>query len=277
VIRVVLASAVLLVARSAAAGSTCGGSDSSSSSSSSSSYDSSSSSSYSTPSEPACVETTDIHGYRECKKFGAWSAGSSLPAFHLELGTAMRRFASPLGERTGTVTHGMESFQYRVIAPEARAALDTAVVAQLRLGVGLRHGLFVAVEGEVGGVTDGRSEAEMMSAGERGAPDISASSVVLVGGLAVVGARTRIGALDLGLEAAGGAHAVVYGYQSHYLACETTTSITEVMPALEARARAALWATPYISLGVTAGKSLIDSAWIGGVSLGLTSRAFGGR
>jgi hypothetical protein len=171
----------------------------------------------------------------------------------------------------------MDAFQYRVIGPQARAQLDTAVVGQLRLGVGLRHGFYVGVEGEAGGVTDGRSDAEMMTPGERGAPELVASHVLLFGGLAVAGARTRIGALDLGLEAAGGAHLVVYGYESHYLACATTTSITEVMPALEARARAAVWATPFLSLGVTAGKSLVDSAWIGGVSLGFSSRAFGGR
>jgi hypothetical protein len=273
-IRSLVALALVLAARPAFAGSTsaCGGGDDSSSSSSDSSDSSSS-----TPSEPACVESTDIHGYRHCTQFGAWGRNAKWPTLHVEIGSAMRRFASPLGERIGTVTHGLEAFQYRVIAPQAGAALDTAVVGQLRLGVELRHGLYLGVEGEAGGVTHGRADAEMMSAGERGAPELVASHVLLFGGLAVVGARTRIGALDLGLEAAGGAHLVVYGYESHYFACDTTTSITEVMPALEARARAAVWATPFLSLGVTAGKSLIDSAWIGGVSLGFTSRAFGGH
>jgi hypothetical protein len=274
-IRALLLASIVLAGRPALAGSTCGGGDDGDSSSSSSS--SSSDSSSSAPSEPACVESSDVHGYRHCTQFGAWGRNARWPVLGVEVGTALRRFASPLGERTGTVTHGMESFQYRLIGPQARAELDTAVVGQLRLGVGLRHGLYLGVEGEAGGVTDGRSDAEMMTTGERGAPELAASHVLLFGGLAVVGARTRVGALDLGLEAAGGAHLVVYGYESHYLACETSTSIVEVMPALEARARAALWATPFVSLGVTAGKSLIDNAWMGGVSLGFSSRAFGGR
>lgn len=200
-----------------------------------------------------------------------------MPALSFELGTTMRQFAAPAGAHVGTVTHGLESFRYRTINPRAPSALDTAVLGQLRIGVGLTRGFYVAIEGEAGGVTDGGADAEMMSTGERGAPEIMATHVAMFGGLAVAGARTRVGALDLGLEAAGGAHLLVYGYDSHYLACETSTSITETMPALEGRARAALWLTPFLSLGVTAGKSLIDRAWMGGVSFGFSSRAFGGR
>ncbi len=151
------------------------------------------------------------------------------------------------------------------------------MLGQLRIGMGLPHGLYVAIEGEAGGVTDGGADAEMMSGGERGAPELTATHVAMFGGLAVAGARTRIGSLDLGVEAAGGAHLLVYGYESHYFACDTSTSLTEVMPALEARGRAALWLTPFLSVDVTAGKSVIDRAWMGGVSFGFSSKAFGGR
>lgn len=267
---------VLLAARPALAGPTCGGSDDSSSSSSSSSSSDSSSDS-STPSEPACVETSDIHGYRRCTQFGVWGRNARWPAISIELGAATRQFASPRGTHTGTVTHGAESFTYRTIDPREPSALDTAVVGKLRVGVGLRHGLYVAVEGEAGALTSTGAEAEMMSTGLLGAPEISAAHAVVLGGLAVAGVGTRLGALDLGVEAAGGAHVLVSNYESHYLACETTTSITQVVPALEARARAALWATPFLSVGLTAGKSLIDDAWVGGVSFGFSSRAFGGR
>jgi hypothetical protein len=194
----------------------------------------------------------------------------------LEVGTAMRRFASPLDAADGTVTHGAESFRYRVIGP-AQAALDTAVVAQVRAGVGLRHGLYTAVELEAGGLADGGSEAEMMSSGMLGTPEIRSAGVAVLGASAVLGVRTRAGVLDLGLEGAAGARTLVYQYESHYLACETTSSVTATTPTLEARGKAALWITPFISLGVTAGRSLVDDAWLTGVNIGVSTRAFGGR
>jgi len=274
VIRALVVASVL-GATPALADSTCGGSDDSSSSSSS--FSSSDSSSSSTTSEPACVETSDIHGYRQCTQFGAWGRSTWWPTLEIELGTAMRKFASPLGAHTGTVTHGAESFTYRTINPRSPSALDTAIVADMRVGVGLRHGLYVALEGELGGLVTGGADAEMMSTGERGTPELAASHAMLFGGLAVVGVRARLGALDLGVEAAGGVHALVYTYDSHYLACETSTSISQVMPALEARARANLWATPFLTIGVSAGKSVLDRAWVGGLSVGFSSRAFGGR
>jgi hypothetical protein len=48
-------------------------------------------------------------------------------------------------------------------------------------------------------------------------------------------------------------------------------------PLLEARARAALWLSPFLNLGVTAGASVIDrGAWMAGVNLGFVTQAFGG-
>ena len=202
-----------------------------------------------------------------------WSA---LPAITVELGTSMFQLTSPLATRTGTVTHGADSFTYRVVAPQQPES-DTAVVGTLRLGVGLGKTMYAAAEGNIGGLSGGRVAAEMMSAAERGAPSVEATGVGVAGLLGVVGARTRMGRLDLGIEAAGGFRSLIYQYESHYLACETTTSIIESMPALEARGRAALWVTPHIQIGASAGKSLLDESWITGIHLGATSRVFGGN
>jgi hypothetical protein len=273
--RRVLAAAIALAAgtQPALAGPTCDGSsdDTSSSSSFSDSDDDDQRSS-----EPACVETSDVHGHRRCTPFGAWGRSARWPSLFVSAGTAMRRFASPLQTTDGTVTHDGESFRYRVIAPE-RAALDTAVVAQIRAGVGLRHGFYGAIELEAGGLAEGSTNPEMMSSGLLGTPEIRGAGVAVLGGAIALGARIRMGVLDAGLEGVAGVRTLVYQYESHYLACETTSSITATTPVLEARGRAALWLTPFISLGVTAGRSVVDDAWITGVHLGASTRAFGGR
>ncbi|MBL9016405.1 MAG: hypothetical protein JNL83_19605 [Myxococcales bacterium] len=201
-----------------------------------------------------------------------WAA---MPAISVELGTSMFQVTSPLASRTGTVTHGVDSFSYRVVAPRQPES-DTAIVGTLRLGVALAKGLYVGAEGNIGGLAGGRVAAEMMSATERGAPNIEATGVGVAGLLGVVGARTRLGRLDLGVEAAGGVRSLIYQYESHYLACETTSSIIESMPALEARGRASVWVTPHIQVGASAGKSLLDESWITGIHVGATSRVFGG-
>lgn len=271
--RVLVSAIAITAARPALAGPTCdGGSDDTSSSSSFSDSDDDDDRS----STPACVESSDVHGYRTCTPFGKWGRSARWPSLFVSAGTAMRRFASPLQTTEAAVTHGAESFRYRVTRPE-RAALDTAVVAQVRAGVGLRHGFYGAIELEAGGLADGGNEAEMMSSGILGMPEIRAAGVAVLGGGIVLGARFRTGVLDAGLEGVAGVRTLVYQYESHYLACETTSSITATTPVFEARGRAALWVTPFISLGVTAGRSLVDDAWITGLHLGASTRAFGGR
>lgn len=201
---------------------------------------------------------------------------SKLPIAFVELGTSMFQLTSPLSARDGTVTHGTDSFTYRVVAPQQKDR-DTAIVGTLRVGAALKHGLYAAGELDIGGLAGGRVGAQMMSSTERGSPELQATGVGVAGFLGVVGAQKRFGRLDLGLEAAGGVRALIYRYESHYLACETTTSFVESMPALEARARASVWLTPRVQLGASAGKSLIDDTWITGVHLGANTHAFGGR
>lgn len=201
---------------------------------------------------------------------------SKLPIMFVELGTSMFQLTSPLSARDGTVTHGTDSFTYRVVAP-AQKDSDTAIVGTLRLGFALKHGLYTAGELDIGGLAGGRVSAQMMSSTERGSPELRASGVGVIGFLGVLGAQTRVGRVDLGLEAAGGVRGLVYQYESHYLACETTTSFVESMPAIEARARASVWLTPHVQIGASAGKSLVDDTWITGIHLGANTHAFGGR
>jgi hypothetical protein len=50
-----------------------------------------------------------------------------------------------------------------------------------------------------------------------------------------------------------------------------------MMPVLEARARGSVWVTPFISVGATAGKSLVDEGTVAGMYMQWSTRAFGGR
>ena len=82
---------------------------------------------------------------------------------------------------------------------------------------------------------------------------------------------------DLGVELAGGVRGLAYEFDSTYLACETTTTVTTVQAVLEARARASVWLTPRLALSALAGKSALDGGMVGGLAIGFTNHAFAGR
>lgn len=273
-----LALVLALALPSTALAGTCGsdgGSSSNDSLDTSSLSDDSSSSS-----TPACTDETDIVGYRRCVKFGAWGSPRRVPLLVIELGTAMRTFSSPLGTATGELSHEDERFTYRVVsAPPSAAvpAMDAALVSTLRLGLGLPHGLYAAAEGELGGLVRNSTRAEMTSTGTFGAPTLTPGASLVAGALGIVGARGAAGRGTFGVEVAGGVRAISYTYDSRYLACEGSTTQSVRSPLLEARARASLWLSPFVNLGVTAGASIIDrGAWIAGAHLGFVTQAFGG-
>lgn len=274
---VICIATLTLLANDAVAGDTCDGDDTLSivgeviEALASSGSGSSSEETHAGPAEAACAH--DVHGYSECKEFGAWSTRKT--AVNVELGTAMRTFVSPLGQRTGTITHEQEAFSYRVVGPTHQP--DTAVVGQLRATVGWRYGLYAGAEGEFGALTRNNVAAEMTSGGMLGTPDIRQTSALAYGGLAVAGIGRRLGPVELGVESAAGFRALAYQYSSAYLACQTDTSITAAMPVLEARARGSVWVTPFVSVGATYGKSLVDDGTVGGLYMQWSTRAFGGR
>lgn len=263
---VVTALGLVAIRAGAANASPCGDSDSSSDFSSFSSDDSYDYSSAAPPCEGPCAE------------YNAWRV-RNLPAVTLELGVATRTFASPLGAETGSVTHDMESFSYRVVGPASQPAarLENAVVGQVRLGAPLRYGFYLAGELEIGALTSSGVAAEMTSSGELGTPTLTSASTMLVGAVGVVGFGGRLGSVDLGLEVAGGGRALAYTYDSTYLACETTSTITAASAVLEGRARASVWISPRVTLSALAGRSALDDGMMAGLSLGFSNHAFGRR
>ena len=260
-------------------GSSSGGGSSgggSSSSSSSDSYSSSDSSSSSSPATPACVDDTDVVGYRRCRGYGQWATSTRMPLLVFEVGSSFRRFPNRLGTRSESLSHDGESFSYRIVGgPEA--TMDTAVLSMARLGVGLTRHTYVAAEIEIGGLVSENPHAEMTSSGQFGSPSITPASTTVVNTLGLVGAQGSIGRATFGIEVGGGFRSVSYQYESRYLACRQTEYLTAIHGVIETRARAQAWLTPFISIGATVGASMLDRAdWMAGVQLGVHSRAFSG-
>jgi hypothetical protein len=288
-IRALALGAVLVAPASAYASHTCGGggggggSSGSSSSSSSSSSDSGSSWSYtptssgdSAPASTGCVEDNDVVGYRQCTKFGAWSANLRMPRLFIELGTNVRQFGSRLGSHAGTVSHGTESFSYRMVMPES-GGLDTAVTSAMRLGIGMPHGLYAGAEAELGGISARGGTVEMQAPGVFGTPQLDASTGMYIGLLGIAGLRGSAGRATFGLEAAGGVRTERYRFASTYHNCETTSAIVVSEAVVEARARAELWLNPWITAGVSLGTSVVDrNDWLAGAYFGFHTRAFAG-
>ena len=71
---------------------------------------------------------------------------------------------------------------------------------------------------------------------------------------------------------------VSYSFQSSYHLCQQATSVMVFAPVAEARARGELWLSPWLTAGVTLGTSVLEThAWMGGLYLGVHTRAFGGE
>lgn len=227
----------------------------------------------------ACADTNDVIGFRHCTKFGAWATNLRRPHIIVEGGAIVRQFGSLLDHQTGSVTHGTESFAYRVIAQPRSRPLDTAVLSTLRASASLSHGLYAAVEVDLGGLTQaGRAATEMLSTGSFGSPELRQDRGFLVDSLGTIGIHGAMHAGGLGVELAGGMRAVSYSFQSNYLTCQQATSITALAPVAEARVRGELWLSPWITAGVTIGTSVIEKGtWMGGLYLGVHTRAFGGE
>jgi len=228
---------------------------------------------------PACTDKSDVVGVRRCTPFAAWATNLGIPRIVVEGGVIVRQFESLLDRQAGSVTHGTESFAYRVLTPPRTRLLDTAVLSTLRAGVGLPYGLYAAAETDLGGLTRPAHVAtEMLSTGSFGSPDLQQERGFLVDSLAAIGVRGELHGGEIAIELAGGVRAASYSFESSYHGCLQATSVTAVAPIAEARVRGELWVSPWLTAGLTAGTSVIEPhAWMGGLYLGVHTRAFGGE
>jgi hypothetical protein len=280
--------AVLLLSdpRPALAGGSCGGDSSGGSSSGGSSSGGSSSSSDSSAdsgggsssSNVGCIDDTDVHGFRHCTKFGAWGKNLVIPRFFIEAGMSVRSFASSLGGAHGSLSHGAESFTYRVTMPTTQSHHDVAMTTSLRIGFGLGRGLYGGLEGEIGGlVSPAAASPEMASTGTFGSPDVEQQGGMVLGLTGVAGYRASGRRGAIALEGAAGIRSVRYNFESSYHNCETYTTIVSNRALIEARARAEAWLSPWLTVGVTLGSNVLDrNDWMAGLFFGAHSRAFAG-
>ena len=235
---------------------------------------------------PPCHDATDVIGYRKCAPYAEWSADPRHPAIFIETGVIMRRFKSLLDGQISSVTHGdqiLSSFRATsgrspVPGAAASSSLDTAVLSTVRVGASFSHGLFTALELDVGGITrEGGTHAEAIAAGVLSAPDIQQQGGVIVDSLATVGLRGTSSFGSLGVEFAGGVRAVSYSFDSQFPGFAESSNITAVSAVAEARVRGELWLGPWVTAGVEVGTSVLEKdAWMGGVYLGVHTRAFSG-
>lgn len=234
---------------------------------------------------PPCHDDTDVLGFRQCTPFAAWSISPHKPAIFIETGVIMRRFSSLLDGQISSVSHGdqiLTSFRATSGRPPGSGstgpALDTAVMSTSRVGASFKHGLFTAIELDVGGITrEGGTRAEELAAGVVGASDIRQEGGVIVDSLATIGLRGTSSFGSLGVEFAGGVRAVTYSFDSHLSDFVQSSTITAVGAVAEARVRGELWLGPWVSAGVEVGTSVLEKdAWMGGIYLGVHTHAFSG-
>jgi hypothetical protein len=228
-----------------------------------------------------CSDTTDIVGYRTCTPYGVWSRNLRIPNIIAEIGMTFRQFANPLREGDGQFSHNDENFTYHVVSGGSGSASSTnnvtGVALSLRLGAGIAWGFYAAAEGELGGVAGADQRAEMLNKGTRGTPELEHTSTVLAQGGGVFGWQAHQDRFGVSAEIAGGGRVVQSTYQSTYGACVQSSAVSAGQAYAEGRVRAAYWFNTFGQVGVTAGKSLIDSSWMTGVFIGGQSRSFGGR
>ncbi len=240
---------------------------------SSSSDDGSSSSS-----APACIDTTDVHGYRACTGFGAWRARRIGVA--VELAAISSRVDLSGIEAGGDISHSDGTgYRYRVVGED----LGGQGVAH---GVALRtlvHGrlLYAGVEASVAAVATSGAERMITDDGALLAPRVTGASTTL----AVVGSRRFADQLlgpaaprrlSLGAELGGGVRLTAVKAESVKGSCITVDHTLHGEAVLEARARADLWLSPHLALGLWGGTDLLARTPSAGLVLSSHLRAFDG-
>ena len=194
---------------------------------------------------PPCPDdTTDVVGYRQCTRYGAWGSNLLDPDMFVQVGMNMRHFAS----------HGPSAAARTTMPPEANRGGDDALMFDERIGYPVTRGLYLAFDFELGNFDN---------------PDSKRTNDrdFVLDGLLSLGARGGVGPFSLGAELAGGVMQSSFPQQPN----ESTDAI------VEARGRAELWLAPWFTVGGAIGASLIDRGdWMAGLYLGVHTWAYAG-
>lgn len=194
---------------------------------------------------PCLVEKTDVVGYRDCPGYGAWGNNLRDTYVFLDVGVTMRHYAWR-GDVNGAA---------RSTSPvsSANEGVDEAFLFDERVGFLLTHGLYTALDFELGDISDSR-------------PTNPGAHAIVVDGLVSLGLRGGLGPFVLRGELAGGV-----------MAASSTTRDLPTEGMLEARGRVDLWLSPWVTIGGAAGASLIRQGdWLVGLYIGFHTWSFGG-
>ncbi|MBP8811077.1 MAG: hypothetical protein KBG48_05800 [Kofleriaceae bacterium] len=227
--------------------------------------------------EPACVDASDVNGYRTCSKFGAdWAIPARLPAISVELASWGAQVALSDIDVGGAVSHTWgDDYNYRVVTEDLAA--PTAPAAGLKLRVlGHRRSVYAGVEGGVAAVMLAPSQKAMPTTDGMTTLTTEVDALTTLG--AVLGIDHDVGRLSLGAELMLGAQALVMSTKSVRGACETESQHWVGRGLVEGRVRADAWLTPWLTVGGYVGKDVVSGGTGGGLSIGGHLRAFdGGR
>ena len=193
-----------------------------------------------------CPNRGGIVGRRACPRYGEWAI--DWPAVTVTFGLSMRHIAQ------GPVPNSTARSSSSVTTP---TTIDDDSLSVGRYSISEQVAIapnpltFFAFEVEFS-----PSRPENLAPGER---QFSAASQL------VAGLRGGGKTLRLGVEVAGGMRIV-----------DAEDDQDDLV--LEARARGDIWMTPWLTIGVLIGSSLIDRGdWVTGISLGTHTNAFDGR
>jgi hypothetical protein len=204
-----------------------------------------------TYSPPQCVDDTDVVGYRRCPSYGVWGENLLAPYVFVDLGVNSWHFTTPGGDESPSTARSVSSVSSSSASSATSAARTKSrmLTYDERVGVGMRYGLYVAFDFELGAFAS--------------QPSTSSGLLALVS----AGIEHRLGPITLGGEVTGGVLA--------YSPANSTTLDSQRV--LEGRARADVWITPWLTLSGVVGTSLIDQGWMAGGALGFHTHAYGRR
>ncbi len=199
-------------------------------------------------SPPQCVDASDVVGYRKCPAYGVWGENLLAPYVFVDLGVNAWYFAIP-DESQGTPTTARSASASSSSSTTTRTR-SRMLTYDERVGVGMRYGLYVAFDFELGAFAS--------------QPATSSGLLALIS----AGIQHRFGPITLGVEATGG----VLAYSP-----ANSTALTS-QGVVEGRARGDLWVTPWLTLsGVVGTEALIGDGWMAGAALGFHTHAYGRR
>lgn len=197
-------------------------------------------------SPPQCVDDTDVVGYRKCPTYGVWGENLLAPYVFVDLGVNTWHFTTP-GDAPSSTARSVSSASSSMMSPASNKS--RMLTYDERVGVGMRYGLYVAFDFELGAFAS--------------QPATSSGLLALVS----AGIEHRLGPITLGAEVTGGVLA--------YSPANSTALDSERV--LEGRARGDFWLTPWLTLSGVVGTSLISDGWMAGAAFGFHTHAYGRR